>query len=172
MLLVEHFNTHSIVIKIKKRDRIERELSHNLSWNNINPVTPTSSPGLDGIVFLSDCGYYIWIDYNPDSFNWPPLGSPSLVAPSHVNSGEEYCCSFSSVDPEENQHGYQGQVYYNFSFGDSTYSGWQGPYKSGEKCSVFHAWNKSGLVDVKVKARDDPNGDGDFSDGAETYWMP
>lgn len=119
----------------------------------------------------SDCGYYIWVDYDPNSFNWPPLGNPVLVAPSHVKSGVEYQCSFTSVDPEENQHHYQGKVYYNFSFGDYTYSGWLGPYESGEKCLVSHIWSIGGLVDIKVKARDDPNGDGDFSDGAETYWM-
>ena len=134
--------------------------------------------GYDGFFNLeygslnSDCGYYIWVDYDPSCFNWPPMGSPLLVAPSHVNSGVEYRCSFNSIDPEENQGNYQGKVYYNFSFDDDTYSGWLGPYESGEQCSVFHVWHKSGLVDIKVKARDDPDGDGDFSDGAETYWMP
>jgi len=133
--------------------------------------------GCDGFFNLeygslnSDCGYYICVDYNPESFNWPPLGNPVLVAPSYVNSGVEYHCSFSSIDPEENQCLYQGKVYYNFSFGDYTYSGWLGPFESGERCSVSHVWSKSGIVDIKVKARDDPNGDGDFSDGAETYWM-
>jgi hypothetical protein len=119
----------------------------------------------------SDCGYYILVDYDPDEFNWPPMGKPVLVAPSYVNPGEEYCCTFSSIDPEVNQENYQGKIYYNFSFGDDMYSGWQGPFESGEQCSVTHVWNEGGVVDIRVKARDDPDGDGDFTDGAETHWL-
>lgn len=120
----------------------------------------------------SDCGYYILVDYDQDSFNWPPLGNPVLVAPEHMEEGQEYLCSFSSIDPEQNQKNYTGKIYYNFSWDDETYSGWLGPYESGEKCMAPHIWNTTGEYRVKVKVKDDPNGDGDLSDGKETLWLP
>ena len=120
----------------------------------------------------SDCGYYILVDYDPESYNWPPMGNPVLVAPSHMEEGIEYLCSFRSIDPEHNQDNYSGKVYYNFSWDDETYSGWLGPYESGEKCLASHVWNTTGAYSVKVKAKDDPNGDGNLSDGKETLWLP
>jgi len=137
-----------------------------------------SSWGCEGFFNLeygslnSDCGYYIIVDYDADSYNWPPVGKPTLVAPSYAKAGEEYPCIFSSIDPEQNQEGYKGQIYYNFSWGDSTYSDWLGPFESGEECRVSHVWTRSGMYKIKVKVKDDPNGDGDLSDGKETDWLP
>lgn len=46
-------------------------------------------------------------------------------------------------------------VEYNFSWGDGTYTGWFGPFKSG-KGPVYakHQWTGVGVYQVKVKARD------------------
>jgi hypothetical protein len=100
------------------------------------------------------------------------MGNPILVAPTHMEGGHEYLITFCSIDPEQNQDNYTGKVYYNFSWDDETYSGWLGPYDSGEKCVISHVWNTTGAYRVKVKAKDDPNGDGDLSDGKETLWLP
>lgn len=61
-------------------------------------------------------------------------------------------------------------IYYFFDWGDETTSGWLGPYQNHIEISVSHVWNKKGDYNVKVKAIDDPNGDGDLSDGMESQW--
>jgi hypothetical protein len=61
-------------------------------------------------------------------------------------------------------------IYFMFDWGDKTNSGWVGPYNSGENVSLSHSWNKKGDYNVRVKAIDDPNNDGNLSDGYETDW--
>ncbi len=43
---------------------------------------------------------------------------------------------------------------YNFSWDDGTYSGWIGPYSSGEEISTFHTWSSDGKYQIKVRAKD------------------
>ena len=61
-------------------------------------------------------------------------------------------------------------LYYLFDWGDGTESGWIGPYETNEEITKDHTWEKTGNYNVKVKAKDDPNGDGDLSDGLESVW--
>lgn len=70
----------------------------------------------------------------------------------------------STTDSEEDP------LYYRWDFGDGTYSNWLGPYESGEEISVSHKWITEGSYGVKLKAVDDPNGDGDFTDGKVSSW--
>jgi len=93
------------------------------------------------------------------------LETPSKPSgPANGEVGIEYTYSTSTTDSE----GYK--IYYNFSWGDGTYSGWLGPYNSGETASGSHIWEWQGTFYIKVKAKDDPNNDGDLSDGAESDW--
>jgi len=57
-----------------------------------------------------------------------------------------------------------------FDWGDGTYSEWQGPYESGDNISSENSWNSQGNYDIRIKAIDDPNDDGDISDGIESEW--
>jgi len=72
--------------------------------------------------------------------------------------GVEY--SFTSVteDPQEDQ------LYYLFNWGDSTDSGWLGPYPSGETVLASHIWDSRGNFDIKVKAKDDNDLESEWSD--------
>lgn len=62
-------------------------------------------------------------------------------------------------------------VYYMFDWGDGLDTGWMGPYEplQMDPIEAEHKWEK-GYYEIKVKAIDDPNGDGDLSDGTETAW--
>lgn len=62
------------------------------------------------------------------------------------------------------------QLYYLFDWDDGTTSQWLGPYSSGQVASSSHIWSAQGSYQVRVKAKDDPNGDGDLSDGMESVW--
>jgi hypothetical protein len=53
-----------------------------------------------------------------------------------------------TVDPEEDP------VYYKFSWGDGTESGWIGPYASGTAGQASHAWSGAGLYEIRVRAKD------------------
>jgi len=61
-------------------------------------------------------------------------------------------------------------IYYLFDWGDGTDTGWLGPYISGETARISHEWVEKGNYNIKVKAKDDPNGDGNLSDGEESIW--
>ncbi len=48
----------------------------------------------------------------------------------------------------------EDMVYYNFSWDDGTYSGWIGPFDSGETVSATHQWTQGGNHQIRVKAKD------------------
>jgi len=120
--------------------------------------------GYDGFFNLeygslnSDLGILTWVDYDPDDFNWPPIGSPTLNGPTYMEANVEYELSFSSIDPEGDA------IFYNFSWDDGTYSVWLGPYDSGETCHSKHIWDEEGCYKVRVKAKNE--------NGLESDWMP
>ena len=46
------------------------------------------------------------------------------------------------------------QISYNFSWGDDTYSGWVGPFESGETGTASHNWDENGTYEIRAKAKD------------------
>jgi len=62
-------------------------------------------------------------------------------------------------------------VYYLFDWGDGTYSGWVGPYNSGEQVKVSHIWDKRGFYNIRIKAKDTTGAKSDWSDPIKAY-MP
>ena len=74
--------------------------------------------------------------------------------------------SYSSYSTDAESH----KLYYLFDWDDGTDSGWIGPYNEGDSVSISHIWDAKGTYQVKVKAKDDPNNDGDLSDGMESVW--
>ncbi len=106
----------------------------------------------------SDSGYMGWIDYDPEDFNWPPIGNPRLNGPTYMQANVEYEFNFSSIDPEGDS------VYYKFFWDDNSESDWLGPFESGSIVSIKHTWNRSGSYNVKVKAKNE--------NGSESDQMP
>jgi len=68
----------------------------------------------------------------------------------------EYRYTSQTYDPEDNQ------IYYLWDWGDGVFSGWLGPFSSGDECSASHTWTEQGNYEIKVKAKD--------SNGAESTW--
>jgi parallel beta-helix repeat protein len=79
--------------------------------------------------------------------NSPPC-APSITGPTSGSAGTEYIYTFSSTDPNGND------VYYHIDWGDTTISGWMGPYLSGEMVTVSHTWSQKGTYTIKAKAKD------------------
>lgn len=98
------------------------------------------------------------------SSNNPPNRPDQPTGPAGGKSGFSYSYYSSSTDPNGDR------IYYMFDWGDGTELKWDGPYSSGSTVVASHTWNAQGTYQVKVKAIDDPNSDGDLSDGIESVW--
>ena len=96
----------------------------------------------------------------------PPNTPAAPSGPTSGKPGMEYTYQSNTTDPEQNV------LYYWFDWGDNTSSGWLGPYESGQMVSANHTWSEKDTYWIKVKAKNDPNGDGDLSDGSESLWSP
>jgi hypothetical protein len=83
---------------------------------------------------------------------------PTISGPAQGKAGEEYTFYSSSTDPDNDE------IYYLFSWGDETNSGWLGPYISGEECNASHTWEKNGKYEIKVRVKDENGLFSDWSD--------
>lgn len=78
----------------------------------------------------------------PDKPN-PPIGpSKGKIKISH---------EFTAITNDPNND----KVFYLFDWGDDKLNNWNGPFDSGELCRVNHTWEKQGIYQVKVKAKDE-----------------
>lgn len=82
-----------------------------------------------------------------DTENLPPE-SPMLMGPSRGSIGTSYNFSSSTKDIDNDC------VYFWFDWGDTTNSGWLGPYNSGQIISLNHSYHSEGTYMVKAKAKD------------------
>ena len=96
--------------------------------------------------------------------NTPPNKPSTPLGSAIGRPGISYSYSTSTVDLEGHK------LYYVFDWDDGTESEWEGSFESGSTVSFSHIWNARGTFQIKVKAKDDPNGDGDLSDGLESVW--
>jgi len=80
--------------------------------------------------------------------NLRPAKPVNLSGPTSGAVGKSYNYSTSTIDLEGDE------IYYWFDWGDRTYSGWLGPYNSGENVTAAHKWTKNGTYDIRVKAKD------------------
>lgn len=81
---------------------------------------------------------------------------PSIDGESSGKAGEEYDYTFSTVDSDGDD------VFYFIEWGDSSDTGWIGPYSSGEEVILSHIWIDRGAYSVRAKVKDEH--------GAESDW--
>ena len=89
--------------------------------------------------------------------NQPPT-APDISGPQFGNVGVEYEYIFVAEDFDGND------VFYYIDWGDDTYDDWFGPYPSGQEATATHAWNSEGDYEIKAKAKDINDNEGDWSD--------
>jgi len=73
---------------------------------------------------------------------------PTITGPTTGTSGVEYNYTFVTIDPDGDD------VWYYIGWGDSSNSGWLGPYNSGEEVVKSHTWDGQGEYTIRAKARD------------------
>lgn len=96
--------------------------------------------------------------------NIPPFAPESPTGPTNGDYRQEHTYTTSAIDLDNDN------LYYKFDWGDGDISEWTGPFESGEIASEKHKWSNQGDYEIKAKVIDDPNGDGDLSDGIESTW--
>jgi len=79
--------------------------------------------------------------------NHPP-NRPTITGPASGNVSTAYDYNFTAIDFEGDE------VYYFIDWGDTTNSGWLGPFASGEQIIKSHAWSKKAAYMLKAKAKD------------------
>jgi len=89
------------------------------------------------------------------SINSPPE-KPNITGFTSGKPEIEYEYKFSSIDPEGDG------IYYYIDWGDTTNTGWMGPYNSSEEISLSHSWINSGTYIIKAKAKDIFGAEGDW----------
>lgn len=96
--------------------------------------------------------------------NNPPATPQKPTGPTLVYAENEHIYTTSTTDPEGHL------VYYQWDWGDGNFSEWVGPFSSGLIAGAYYTWMNTGEFTVRVKAIDDPNSDGNISDGFESDW--
>jgi hypothetical protein len=78
--------------------------------------------------------------------------------PDEGKPGTVYLFSTMTTDPDGDC------IFYQFSWGDGTFSEWVGPFASGEEEGTTHSWDEQGVYEVKVKAKDTFGSESDWSE--------
>lgn len=81
--------------------------------------------------------------------------------PTGTTSGRavvEYTYTTVTNDPEGSQ------LFYLFDWGDSSTSGWLGPFPSGHEANATHSWNQTGNFEIRAKAKNIHGSESDWSD--------
>ena len=68
--------------------------------------------------------------------------------------------SFSSQANDLDNH----PLYYQWSWGDGSFSTWQGPFSAGQTVQTINQWKKPGTYETKVRARDVSGMDSEWSE--------
>jgi hypothetical protein len=109
-------------------------------WGSLNSGTTWEIIEYPGYPNPDGCFIEYGLDESP--------GIPEIDGPTKGKEGEEYTYKFSTIDPEDHD------VYYYIDWGDTTNSGWQGPYGSGEEISLSHSWSSKGKYTIRSQAKD------------------
>ena len=100
----------------------------------------------------------VWHFTTKEVPNSPPNKPQKPSGETSGETGQEYTYTTSTTDPNNDQ------VYYNWSWGDGTYSGWLGPFNSGATATATYSWTEQGTYSIKVKAKDIHNAESVWSD--------
>ncbi len=74
--------------------------------------------------------------------------NPIITGPTSGTAGTSYTYTFTSTDPDGDQ------LSYYVDWGDTTNTGWFGPFASGAAQTKSHSWSSQGTFTIKAKAKD------------------
>jgi hypothetical protein len=138
------FTEQSKNVDFKSYDHQAHEYGHDTGWESSHQD-----------ITITNCLKYPF-DPNFEPTNTAPNKPDIPTGENNGLTGDEYEYSSKTNDLDSDQ------IYYLFSWGDRSDSGWIGPFDSGETCTVSHTWQDDGAYIVRVKAKD--------VHGAESKW--
>jgi len=86
-----------------------------------------------------------------------PPNTPYITGPTKGKVGIAYGYNFTTINL------YGDDVYYFIDWGDTTNSGWIGPYPSGNEITKLHTWYTKGTYTVTAKARNTYGNESDWT---------
>jgi len=111
----------------------------------------------DELSFVATAHNYLY--YNEYFYlNQKPEKPERPSGPVEGKPNTEYMYTSSTIDPDDDR------IQYNFSWGDGTYSGWVGPFDSGEQAFSTHSWDEEGTFEIIVKAKDTKGKESEWSE--------
>ena len=114
-------------------------------WNDLEPLS------MYGWYAVTDDGEYtaqsnVWGFITMSNPGNSPPSTPVVNGPATGKPGEEYTCTFSSLDPDGDD------IIYCIDWGDDTGEVCVGLYPSGEEVSLTHIYEEKGGYTIQVKA--------------------
>jgi hypothetical protein len=73
---------------------------------------------------------------------------PEIYGPSNGCPGEEFEYTFITDDPERDN------ISIFIDWGDTTFTNWLGPFRSGEEVTVSHKWLEEGTYELRARSKD------------------
>jgi hypothetical protein len=90
--------------------------------------------------------------------NAPPNKPNRPSGPTSGKINVQYTYTTSTIDSNGDQ------VYYQWDWGDATYSAWLGPFESDATATASHTWSTQGSYNIRVKAKDTYDVESPWSD--------
>jgi len=118
----------------------------------------------DNYVWANVTHFSIFAPLGEEITNQPPSPPAMPSGLSSIYAGYSWNYTTNTTDPEGHD------IFYKWDWGDGNISDWIGPFTSGTIDEESHIWTIPSTYDIKVKAKDDPDGDGDPVDGLESDW--
>ncbi len=88
--------------------------------------------------------------------NQPP-NPPIITGPDKGKVRTTYDYNFTAIDPDGDK------LYYFIDWGDTTNSGWIGPFQSGDQITESHTWSKRATYTLKAKVKDIYDNESDWA---------
>ena len=150
------------------------DISPVADFNNVNSLSGSIDDNYFEINSRSKGTYYYRVKGSNSEHGWgdfstlkrinvavennEPPNKPAINGPTSGNINIEYTYTASTIDPNGNQ------LYYLFDWGDGKFSGWIGPYNSGETAESSNKWSKKGDYEIRVKSKDENAVESEWSD--------
>ncbi|UCF12832.1 MAG: PKD domain-containing protein [Thermoplasmatales archaeon] len=111
------------------------------------------------ILFLPSTG--VISESETSIINPTPIIFDISINPTKVQPGDQMIVTASVFDPDGDK------VSILFDWGDSTSSGWVGPFDTGEMFEVSYIWEEKGTYNIRIKAKDIGGTQSEWSDNFE-----